>query len=245
MKLKNRIVVGATLIMVGAIGVALAGVGSRDIGGELLKNVSPSVFILTGINNESSGGTGFVLNSPAGPVTITNEHVCELGVKDMYMTAHMDDGRTRVLRILKISKKTDLCMLEAPKDVSPLSTADFFSKYERIHVIGHPLLSPNTHNEGHAVTKERIIIPSLDTPPEQCVGERYQIEEVDTIFLGKMKVCFKSTVGIHTSVVIYPGNSGSPALNDSGNVVGVWFAGSSRTNFGAFVPLEDLVEFIR
>jgi V8-like Glu-specific endopeptidase len=43
-----------------------------------------------------------------------------------------------------------------------------------------------------------------------------------------------------TSVVIYPGNSGSPIFNDDNYVVGVVFASSNADHYGHYVPLEYL-----
>lgn len=58
-------------------------------------------------------------------------------------------------------------------------------------------------------------------------------------------VCAVSNTSMHMSAVAYPGNSGSPVINDLGQVTGVLFAGSRSEEHVSFaVPLETIKEFL-
>jgi len=47
-----------------------------------------------------------------------------------------------------------------------------------------------------------------------------------------------------SNIFVFPGSSGSPAVNDFGDIVGLSRAVDTRTNYGFFVPLKDIKEFL-
>lgn len=57
-----------------------------------------------------------------------------------------------------------------------------------------------------------------------------------------LTACGKSP--LTTQELYYPGNSGSMAINQEGEVVGVFNSTSSNTNYSNIVPLEDLKNFL-
>jgi V8-like Glu-specific endopeptidase len=59
-----------------------------------------------------------------------------------------------------------------------------------------------------------------------------------------MAACIAHIYAATSSIQIYPGNSGSPVMNSSGDVVGIIFAGDNRTNYGSYVPVFKIREFL-
>ena len=59
-----------------------------------------------------------------------------------------------------------------------------------------------------------------------------------------MELCFQKFDAVHTSIVGYPGNSGSPVFNAQGEVTGVIFIGDSSTNYLGYVPLKHLTALL-
>lgn len=58
---------------------------------------------------------------------------------------------------------------------------------------------------------------------------------------------FQNILGVNAVTIdadIFPGNSGSPAVNFFGQVVGVVFAGSTMTHHGVIIPLTALKQFL-
>jgi len=49
---------------------------------------------------------------------------------------------------------------------------------------------------------------------------------------------------VYTSLKIYPGHSGSPLLNEVGDVVGVAFAAQQSSDYGYIIPLEIVRGFL-
>lgn len=205
----------------------------------LIYQTSSAVYKLTPADNPNTGGTGFVLDTPAGPRMITNAHVCELGLPDGAMMAHQN-GPVQVVRILRLDPIADLCMLEPVLAGGSLSMGSKPSIGDTVAVLGHPSLDPQTFEKGRLVYKTFIQVAAGWYDEKTCVGPG--TSKVDT-WLGAF--CVKSYMAYGSNVTIFGGNSGSPVINFYGKVVAVVFAGSTQTNKGYFVTYEDLVRFIQ
>lgn len=207
----------------------------------------PQIVELTPIDNYQSGATGFQLVSPSGAVvTVTNAHVCEMVGPSGQMMAHLDDGSgtERVVHVREISRETDLCVLDGIAGKDGLRLARDFNRRKKVFVLGHPHLEPLTLSSGYWVaTKDIEYVADLDA--EHCKGGMYHAETARDFLGTDTGVCIARVYAHTSSAVIYPGNSGSPALDSDGQVIGVMFAGYRETNFGTFVPLEDLKKFLK
>lgn len=206
------------------------------------------VVMLVRPSNHHSGGTGFNIKTPSGKIfTVTNAHICGIAENGVLHVVR-PDGRYSVARVVEVSSKTDLCLVEATKD-DGARLADKMIMMEDITVIGHPHLLPLTITFGKALSKYKVtLMIGENVNPEDCVGPGMHLIDMtgsiaDLIF-GVKNVCTRDFNSIYTNAKILPGNSGSPVFNAAGRVVGVVFAGDADGSAGFFIPLEDLYEFV-
>lgn len=227
------------------VGISIAASGPRDIGAEMLQSHAKAIFMITPPSRDNTGCTAFNVRVPSGAkFMVTNEH-CSALAENGLVRAHYTDGRTALVRLIEVSAKTDLSLFQAVPDAPALEIANWHNLYARLNVVGHPRLAKNTYSEGRVVGRDFVDIVEQSIPLDKCVGPRLMVRNI-TIFFGiKIPMCVKSTEAIQTSVVIYGGNSGSPVMDDDGQVVGVMFAGDTTTNYGSMVPLDALNDFIK
>jgi hypothetical protein len=164
--------------------------------------------------------------------TLTNRHCCQvIARRDNSERAKRRsfkrfdlEGRFIVVgdtlrEIIALDRKHDLCVLEPDLTKPALSLASSYSINDKVTIIGHPRGMPQTIRHG------RII----DVGSEVF----YWVNPVH-----KLPWIFITNTG-------YGGNSGSPLINEYGNLVGVVFMGwrQYHTEMGA-VPLEDVKDFL-
>lgn len=194
------------------------------------------------------GGTGFIVNTPHGKqVILTNAHVCEAFNGRTWLHIQLPDGKILPERILNISSTTDLCAVEAPTGFSGLNLASGVDIGEEIYSVGFPKLQPLTvmagEVVGNSITHMLSGIIGITIDESSCQKPKNNIVPVKTIF-GPLLLCVESIKSQITTVVILGGNSGSPAVNFYGNVVGVMFAAAEDSNWGDMVPIKDIKDFI-
>lgn len=201
----------------------------------LTATMGKNVVVLTTLNNHDSGGTGFQMKTKDGLRIISNAHVCSIGAKQGYMLAHTDKPK-QIIKILKIDPVADLCMLEGVNGLPGLKLGSQPKFGDTIGILGHPLLQPQTFSKGRILAKQFIRVVMGFYNPDTCNGPG--MSQVAHFY------CAKSFMSYYTNAIIFPGNSGSPAVNFFGEVVGVVFAGNTRTNYGFLVTYEDLTRFL-
>jgi S1-C subfamily serine protease len=213
------------------------------------------------VSLETAGGrgTGFLVKTKSGKkVIVTNAHVCEMGRKSpLFFVYHRNGTQVRErLKLptipLKIDDKHDLCIMAAPPDLTakPLKLADDVFLDERVYILGYPVETLLSTSEGFI--RGNTIIDTLwvdDVPIDQCVGTKLRVRTVPIkqangqIVLTKM--CFIRAVFLFTDALGDHGASGGPALNNSGEVVGVMsMIGGDARPFAFLVPLKNLREFL-
>lgn len=194
-----------------------------------------SMLMATGVNG---GGTGFQVITPSGKqLTLTNRHVCNIPFKPLNTKIN---GVKRNLKILKVSKVSDLCVLEGIPELPALRLAKEVKIGEGIAALGHPQLLPLALTRGElmgymrvGITEDMVPHPSLCPKGTQAVQTFFAI------------ACLRFHLSGVTNVTILPGSSGSPMVNFWGNIVGVVFAGDNSSNWGLIVPLNQVREFLR
>lgn len=219
----------------------------------------------------SGGGTGFAVQAPSGETYIlTNDHVCGVSKDgDSVLVSNTDENISMRRRIIAHDENSDLCLIEGVPGIKGLEVADSAPfKGETLKVIGHPRLMPLHLSAGELTGTETVVILvgpiSMVNPetgkeeqidpkmggvlPEQCMmaKNRQVTEELDLMFFVlKIKFCLVEVKDAYvTSVVVKPGNSGSPVVNFWGNVEGVVFA-SDSTSWGRMISINDVKAFLK
>ena len=167
-------------------------------------------------------GTGFHITHKGKTFIITNRHVCQAGLQ-VSLNNNVLNANGKSVKIIHIWREHDLCALESWK-ITGLRLADSAAEpLDKLYVIGHPN------------------------------GINLVIE--DGRFIEKSSACFSDTLCMSSSKIsnnIMPGNSGSPVINEAGDVVGVVFAGTIHPFLGIkldpngnhMVPYISLKKFL-
>lgn len=196
------------------------------------------------------GGTGFHVKGASGQtIIVTNAHVCELGRKQGYVYVASEAYGTRPVprRILEQSVFTDLCAVEALPGFDGLSVAKAAYLKEVYTVTGHPELMPLARTSGQFLGLEEVDVAdhviNSKNPEDKCDDPKNRIVEMDFFFFSA-QVCIIHVTAVLSNIQILPGNSGSPATNSSGEVVGVVFAANNQSMWGLLISLTDLQKFL-
>lgn len=217
--------------------------------------VGDSVVMLTnnlpGSGQGYGGGTGFHITAESGTtVVVSNRHVCMSGKAQGFMYGAVR-GKTEYfkLKILELYSEADLCVLEPIEGISPLKLGSKPEEGKSVWVIGHPNLQPRTVTKGEVQGFEWMyitvgIVGFKGFTEKDCGYQNTKLVNVSLMFNGypfkKIQMCVEKDMTTITTVPIYKGNSGSPVVDDFGNVVAVIFATESDGMWGRAISFTDL-----
>ena len=222
----------------------------------ITKNVAESILSLEdamGIGR----GTGFLTLTPNGKkVIITNAHVCEMNPgKPIFVVYHRKGDVLReklksLALVLKKDDEHDLCVVSVPAELEtqPLVLADDIEVDTKVYIIGYPVVQLLSSSDGFIRGYEGVD-QMYPLTPERCIASKYYTRVVPITYEdGKItleKRCFLKATFIFTDALGDHGQSGSPALNGDGEVVGVMSSikGDARP-FALLVPLTSLKKFL-
>lgn len=233
----------------------------------LRNKVASKIFEIRG-TKDGGGGTGWQVDAPSDTqYIVTNSHVCEFAErdgKDNNFLLVQKDGHSMRRRILEVSDKSDLCLIEGWPGMSGLSLSSQSPAVgDMVIAVGHPLLGPTTMTMGEVVQYEAVTImhhimktgiPLLDqmihARNDACNQPKNEIVKHRIFLFGvvplDLRVCMvNETDAMATNTTIFPGSSGSPVVDKWGQVLGVMFASDERTHWGDAVNLEHLRDFLK
>jgi len=168
------------------------------------------------IMNNARHATGFHLSYQGKTFIVTNRHVCDFNIK-VFKHRNIQFGDF-MAKIIAIDTLHDLCLVTSNRNEG-LTLAKTQSKpLDKITLIGFPRGLGKTIREGRVMGDYPIFAPWLDN---------------------------RNVEAFQISAIGYGGNSGSPILNEEGNVTGVLFAGHRYFHTEAYiVPLSYLKVFL-
>lgn len=195
-------------------------------------------------NGENEGGaTAFAIRAPSGKsYLITNDHVCVNAKTDTALILSDKDDFKFLVNIIARSATTDLCLLGSPFTDQGLNIAEDANIGDRVQVVGHPNLMPITvSNIGEIIgTSSSSMTDSINSIKCDTQNAKYRI----SIGPNGKAYCVVTIPNVfRTTVLIQPGNSGSPLVNFYGDVVGV-VSGLDNYGWAIVVDLNDVKEFL-
>lgn len=221
-------------------------------------------------NRRQGGGTGFHVVGPSGKTYImTNRHVCHDSEDGTLWATVENETSDHRVKIIASSNDSDLCILEPIPGIEGLHLGRLPAIGQDIMYVGHPRLQPRTYVVGEVVGTDIVDINQgvigKDITEAQCkTKDSYirEIPEIVTLFdmfkrgstnnsidiednpifrnTRKVRVCFERGKALVSTLIIYPGASGSPIVNAGGDVIGVVYAGPSSGGWGYGIILPDV-----
>ena len=170
---------------------------------------------------EESTGSGFSIRHDGRLCVLTNAHV--VADATYVEVRKAGDARKYVATRVKLSHECDLATLSVEDDrfwegVEPLSFGSMPSLQDEVAVVGYP-----EGGEGVSIT--------------QGVVSRIEIQRY--VHSGT------SLLAIQIDAAINPGNSGGPAIDASGDVIGVAFQNQQESqNIGYVIPVPTIHHFL-
>lgn len=208
------------------------------------KQVSPALVMLFEPHNHW-GGTGWFTKTDKGqPVIVTNDHVCG---GSPTLRVETQQGFVAEAPVIRSSREVDLCILSVPLPAPPntryLTLGSELKPFEEIFSVGFPLVEQLSYTRGKAMFEHDIFIPFDLETSNGCKGANEKKAKINMFFF-EIDVCIVKYRTNHSSLQAFPGQSGSPAFNQQGEVVGVINASNGMTSYAEILLLKDVREFI-
>lgn len=212
------------MVVITIMGAALT---RRPVPGDVVTILSPT---------QLNGGTGFQFRTESGfEYLVTNDHICEHADHKGQMYALAPDGGVHATKIIYRSPNTDICLMEAVEGLKPFYLASGLTLGEEVRAVGHPGLRALIETSGTALKRDIIDVAVGPVDAEHlCNLPKNKIG--DSFWFGP--TCYQHLSSVASDVHIEGGSSGSPALDSSGRVVGVFYAMDRQYSY--FIPIEDL-----
>lgn len=204
------------------------------------------------ISHKMGMGTVFVMKTKSGKkVGITNNHVCHKFKK--FTLTPREGGVTYKSQLIANYAFHDLCMVTVPQNLPALNLGDVALIDEPLYTAGFAGMPAMSSSRGYLRMTMTVPEGDFNIPVKICQGK---VEDIpDRTHEGKLikdkkgkvklkKACLVTATMIFTSIPVTYGASGSPILNEAGEVVGVVMAMQGTLSHCIGVPLENLKNFL-
>lgn len=209
------------LLQVSGCAVAFA-IGADDA---IVDKAKRATFIVSDAAKDS-GGTGFVVNVGVLPMVVTNRHVC--GNDEAVILTNDFTGERYNGSVLKLGKIYDVCLII----VDAKGTAEF-RQHNTALTIKQTSLTPLS------------LIWTVGYP--RLKGPHFQSGFIEAVAI--MPVTLSSFDGfvpiVRASFEAYSGQSGSPILDNNGNVIGMLMISFTDQGYRAgFIPAGNVINVL-
>lgn len=190
---------------------------SKDVVEQVIfTNADTKVFKVQ-IFGDEGFSTAFKLDYKKGYI-VTASHVCEYS-KNGLIDVHLD-GWVRPSEILSMDKEHDVCLIDSPDNIKGFSHSFKLKKLNDVFSIGFNAYGNKNFTSGKAIENTTVIV------------SRFLINKLDDFdtcldldgFPRNTRygaVCMTPITGFTTTFNSLPGNSGSPIINNLGQVLGI------------------------
>lgn len=187
-------------------------------------------------------GSASIVEAPSGKhYILTNDHVCRFGKWKGTLFARFPEGPSVKGRIVKTNARYDLCAVELSKQPAALKVGKRLRRGQKVYTRGFPQ---------HILTESfGIVGGSADWEYSFPIGEigecPPEFHQVRDPYEDILVACRARYHTILTNLYGRPGSSGSPVVNDAGELVGVISSWSPDGDFEAgMVELSDVKDFL-
>lgn len=193
------------------------------------------------LSHQFGTGTGFFYEYNNHQYIVTNFHIC---YKAKFLHFKYND-KDFFAAPFEGDEKNDLCLLDVSKNTLPLfSYLNTFINQEIFSI-------------GFMYNTERMILEGVVSKEETALSNMFPIRsdkdvtECNKLYgshlgytLNGIYSCQIEDTFIMTTIMIGPGQSGSPVLNYLGSVVGIITNYDGRTRMCNYIPIERVNELI-
>lgn len=193
----------------------------------ITKNYSTEDKITLSSTDKMFYASGFsIITDHSISYILTNQHVCNMRDAALY-TITNSLGNKYKAEFIRIDPFADICLLKTKAVIKPIKLARKNAlRGDRIFIIGAP------------DSVYPMIVDGIVSGYYNMHMKDDKTSEED----GEFEINFRSQV---TSVPIYPGSSGSPAIDINGQVVGIAFATNYEKDHISFiVPISEVHRFL-
>lgn len=179
-------------------------------------------------------GTGTLIKGASNTSYIlTNAHVCRM-TGDLAVVANLSTYFTA--SVVYSNKQQDICLLKPNKELTLNSVK--IAKEEAylnqvVYTIGFPRNYPLSLKRGNVIGPYRDFTEEVYVDQKNCVAI---LPNPQTKILS----CLYMMDFMLTSFTAYGGNSGSPVLNQDGELVGLLSLAVYQTQYGGYIFLNEI-----
>lgn len=234
----------AKIILVAGLATFISAKGPELHAGFIRNYVGNKTVMIT---SGRSGGSGSYVRAKSGKTFIlTNKHVCQISNTGMLLV-HDLDGKQELRKIIKMSEKYDLCVVDAGTHKKGLFLAESVEIGETIGIVGHPKLQPLTVSRGELIGYRTISVAGRPDSDGNCSAAGFVIknEALISILQNVFGFCVSKHYSGQITAYSRGGSSGSPVVDFFGSIAGVLFAGNRADQFESYiVPLSSVKDFL-
>lgn len=190
---------------------------------------------------DQGGCSGIEITVPSNNHYILTARHCKGISSTDAMTATLENGRTKLVRIVDISKETDL-MLLTPADGRSITVAEKVDLYEHVHTLTHGGMQPTYRTDGEMLKPNDLEFPVFEIQSADDLNKCMSVKGQHVSSMMFFQICVSSIRLNMTTAMVIPGSSGGPVLNANGELVGI--VSGTTGFFSAIVPLEDIHAFL-